>query len=328
MPIIAPVQTPVTPGGGGTTPTTPPPDLPPEITDGWAGLSVTWTSAGGQIWDLTSPDSGVVLANQGVRGLNMPPITRYSTTTPALAGSRYTGFRIAEREVFWPLFIFSSIGSIDFVSRDSGFWNTMRPDQPGLWTITREGGTPRFLSCRYADDGDQSYETDPVLSGWILYGITLVADTQPMWQGLTLTNTFLQGSSPGGWFAGTGTGAVFLIGPSSTLGGAIVQNPGDVDAWPVWTVHGPCDAGSSLGVGGGTVVLNQAVPAGRAVVIDTRPDAMTAITSLGVDVSGLVSWAALPCPPGERVVADIALTGPGSGAYVAMDITPLYYRAW
>lgn len=300
--------------------------ISPEIVAAWKGLQITWTGFDGVVWDLTSPSSGAVLAPGGLRGLNMPPIERYSSSTPALAGSRYTGYRVGEREVFWPLFVFSRIGSDDFMRTDASFWSTMRVDRPGVWTVARDGGRPRFLHCRYTDDGDQSYDTDPVLAGWSLYGITLVADTQPMWEGESLTWTFLRDATPSGWFASTGS--VFLIGPSSTLSGASVSNPGDLEAWPVWSVVGPCDSGSRLSVGGGALNLNAPIGDGVIVTIDTRPDSMAATASTGADLSGSVEWGPLPVPPGSVVGADIALSNPGIGAQVSVRLTPLYYRAW
>lgn len=300
--------------------------LPPEIDAAWEGVQITWTGYDGIVWDLTSPATGVVLAPNGVRGLNMPPITRYTRTSPALAGSRYTGFRVEEREVFWPVFIYSKSSSVDFVVRDRAFWQSMRPDRPGVWAVGRNGAETRYLRCRYADDGDQQFDTDPVLAGWCLYGISLVADDQPMWEGEQLSWTFLQDGAGGSWFSDTGS--VFTLGPASTLSGASVSNPGDVDAWPVWRVDGPTDSGSQLGVGGGEVVLNASIAAGAYVTIDTRPDRMSATTNAGVDLSDAVTWGPLPVPPGTVVDADIALTSPGAGAQVSVDLTPLYYRAW
>ncbi len=84
----------------------PPPPTPPPgsgggsgtgDTDRWAGLQVTWTGWDGSVWELSSSDSPVWLTPEGTRGLSMPPVDRYTSEAPAVAGSRWRGYRVAGR---------------------------------------------------------------------------------------------------------------------------------------------------------------------------------------------------------------------------------------
>jgi hypothetical protein len=295
---------------------------PVDTAEQWAGLEVLWTDVTGRTWDLNSPDDGVILHQGGVRGLGMPPITRYNTQAPALPGSRWRGHRVAEREAFWPLFVWGDT-SDEWLARDRAWWRGLRPDGLGVWSIGTPDGQRRRLSLRYVEDGDPSFDVDPSVAGWYVYGLTLVAE-QPYWEGEAVARTW-ETASTSPWFSGAG--GVVTISPGNTVDTATIDNPGDVEAWPIWTVTGPCST-ADLGIGGGHVALGAAVAGGASVVIDTRPDRMTATTDLGADISASVIWAPLPVPPAVGVPAAITLTGTGAGTRAGLSFTPLHYRAW
>ena len=48
----------------------------------------------------------------------MPPYKRFTSESPSVAGSRFRGRVALEREVFWPIYIFSSQGSQAWVERE------------------------------------------------------------------------------------------------------------------------------------------------------------------------------------------------------------------
>jgi len=298
---------------------------PPVETAAWPGFAaMTWTGQDGSEWDMMG-SSGIYLG-MGVRGLTMPPVDRFVSTSPALAGSRWRGARTLERDVFWPLLMWSDEGSEAWVQHDRAFWSTMRPDTTGVWTVRQPNGLARSLRCRYVDDSDHATEIDPTGSGWEVYGIHLVAE-QPYWEGDPVTRTWTNDAFVP--FFGGSAGAKapsFFISSGSSLVSATVSNPGDVDAYPVYTVTGPVDS-VSVGYAGNTVSLG-AVPAGQQRIIDTRPDRLTVTDANGVD-----KWSELtgdpqfdaPIPPGESVPLSLSMVGSGT---VSLTLTPLYYRAW
>lgn len=294
------------------------------MADEWNGLGVHWLGADGSVWDLNDTEAGVLVERGGVRGLGMPDMTRYSTSSPGAYGSRYRGFRVNDRDVFWPVFIGSTVNGLDWIAKDRAFWRSLRVDTPGVWQITQPDGVKRSLTCRFVDDGQQAFEIDPAASGAVSYGVTLVADEEPMWCGDDVTLSF--GTTSAVPFF-SGAGGVVSISPGYTLTTAVVINPGDLPAWPRWRITGPCDS-AYLGANGGQVSYLPALAAGQWVEIDTRPTAMTAVDQNGTDVSNAVGWNPLPVPEDATSPLDITITPLSSACSVSVTITPLYYRAW
>jgi hypothetical protein len=69
-----------------------------------------------------------------------------------------------------------------------------------------------------------------------------------------------------------------------------VSNPGDMDAWPVWTISGP---GSNVVITNLTsdlqISLNTTISGGQSVTIDTRPGAKTVLNDDGTSLFPLLS---------------------------------------
>lgn len=284
-----------------------------------------WHPDNGPAINLLDPSAdGVMLVQDGVRGLSMPPVQRYSSTSPAVHGSRNRGHRVEEREVFWPLLVWTRDGTDAWMRLDSRLWDGLRPDVEGWWVVETAWSGRRRLRCRFADDGDHSFGRDPSRSGWALYGVRLVAE-QPFWTSESTPIEWDQGA-PAEFFPGP----PFRISGSRRMDSATLRNPGDVHAWPVWTINGPCSS-ATVGVGGRQVVVPFAVASGERLVIDTRPEHMTAtlVTAAGAEVDRTADLGAAtefaPVPAGGTV--DLSLTAPGGGRVTA-DMTALYYRAW
>lgn len=313
----------------GTTQTPVPPEPPPPAPDTtWGALGVTWTGWDGSVWELASPQSPVWLTPGGTRGLNMPPVTRYTTESPALAGSRWRGYRVAERPVFWPVFVYGD-STDEWRAVDRAWWATMHPERPGVWTIAQPDGARRHLTCRYADDGGHVYGRDPFATGWQLYGVELVAE-DPFWRGEPIRREFTADS--GGNFYGPTpptSAPPYVISPSDTAAGAEIDNPGDEPAWPVWTLHGPW-ATALAGVGGRLVEIPFPLTAGKSLTIDTRPDQLTAVDSDGndrVDDLGAVEFGYIDA--GASVPLVITWTGAtDQDTSAVVELEPLYHRAW
>jgi hypothetical protein len=309
-----------TPGG-----ITPPPAAPT-----WTHMRHRWDAWDGTSWRLSSRDSGVFLL-AGVRGLTMPPIDRFSSASPAVAGSRYRGNRTDEREAFWPVKVWNDQSSQDWIEYDRAWWKTLDPDKVGSWVVTQPNGDKRSLRLRFVDDGNPSFDTDPARAGWTRYGITLVAE-EPYWMGDPITREWAA-SNPVDFFGASG-GPSFFISSGHTLDNATITNDGNVEAWPVWRIDGPTTS-VDLGVDGQTIEVPFTIAAGEAVVIDTDPRVQTAVQYDTVDgvlqLPGLdrtedlgeVGFA--PVPAGASVPLDLNMVGTGN---VSISLVPRYYRAW
>lgn len=285
----------------------------------WYGMSaIEWTGDDGVTWDLTG--TGGVALGPGIRGFGMPPVKRF-TAASILAGSRHMGFRVDEREVFWPLLVRTGRGQ-QWVDTNRAFWRTLQPHRTGTWSVTQPGGERRRLICRLDSDGDPSYEWDPALYGWMAYKVTLVAEDEPHWLGDPVRGSWTVGDPRD--FFGSG-GPPFWISPAHTFGSATLTNPGDVEAWPVWTLHGPFASGS-VGIGSSVLAIDFGLTSGQTLTIDSNPWGPTATMQDGTDRTGDVSDLGFaPIPAGQSIPLLVSLTGSGS---VEVDITPRYYTAW
>lgn len=319
---------------------------------GWGRLTLVWEGWDGSSWEISDPtqrtvvdyiagvpqpprtiiESGVFVPRGGVRGMNMPEIQRYTSESPMVAGARWRGYRVQEREVFWPLLIASDESSEVFKLRERAFFKTMRPDKMGTWNVIQPDGEMRSLRLRFKDDSSATHEDDPIYFGRAVYGITLVAE-QPFWEGPTITRRWGLGSTLG-FFAGPG---VINISAGQGLDDATIPNPGDVDGWLVWTIAGSFTS-ATVGVNGKLIEVPFALTNDRKLVVDTRPDRLTAyeyavtdtdLTGAYVDRTddlGDVVFGSVPF--GDEVPLTVVVNGAGATAYATGDLIPLHYRAW
>ena len=305
---------------------------PPDVLRSVEGLHFLWHAWDGMTWDIGAVDgsSGVTLA-AGVRGLDFPQIDWHTSESASVDGAQDRSWRIPARDVFWPLRIWQDAKSQEWLDYDAAFWRTMQPGRYGTWEVQQPSGVARTLRLRIQDPGDWEMGTDPALLGWAKYGRRLTAP-DPYWRGDPIVRSWTTATGSD-FFGGVAKAPPFIISPASTVSTATLTNPGDVPAWPVWTVYGPATA-ATLGIVGQTVSVPFAVASGKALVVDTDPRAQTAYL---YDVSGgelvnpvertgdlgAVGFAAIP--PGESVTLSLALTGSGT---IQCRLVPGWLRAW
>lgn len=314
----------------------PAPPAPP-----WRGMSLSWTGWDGSEWDLTRPAAGLFL-RPGVRGLQLPSFERQSSSSPMVPGSRHRGSSTKDRDVFWPLYIYSDEGSAQFMERDRAFWRSLDTDLEGTWTATLPDGSRRTLGLRLIG-ADDDLTHDPIQRGWAKYGINLLAD-KPYWLGESVTKSWAQGDMRDFYISdadrtkyGYPADAIHYLSAGGSLGSAKFTNDGDVPAYPVWTVVGPT-TDVSFGVGGNNTVVPFTIPAGFAVQLDTDPvdgqvlwygawDAASKSILSPVDRTPELdpTSAFVAIPRGEDRPLTIAMTGTGT---VIAEVRNKYRRAW
>lgn len=315
-----------------------PPTLP---VPAWAGLSLKWVAKGSE-WPLTDPRTGVGLL-PGIRGLGSIRGERHTTSSPAVAGSRYEGFSVEDREVFWPLCIWHDAGSEAWMLRDRAFWKTMDPEDTGWWVASLPDGSIRRLKLRFVDDGEHLSEHDPMLRGWATYGITLVAE-QPFWEGEPVVRSFAGSAPPEPFFEPDGPQLV-NISSGYSVDNASMDNPGDVESYPRWFIEGPAVT-ASVGVGSTVVDVPFEVPEGQCLVIESDPDLIGATLYdvapgasskpservVGFDLLNPIDKTAAlgeadfaPIPAGTAVPLSLTLVGLGK---VEALLPTLYRRPW
>lgn len=298
-----------------------PASLPPVPVDAWGRSTVSWRGWDSSVWPLSDPYSGVFLTNGGVEGLGMPAHQAWTSSSPAVHGQSFRGMVVEPRPVFWPVFVYSDASSDEWLERDRAFWKSLRPGMHGEWSVTTPGGT-RTLACRFVDDGNHSYTVDPFARGWVLYGVSLVAD-DPFWKGSPVSRSWAADPAPQNFYDPDGTPLLHLS-PGFSMSSAKMTNEGDVEAWPVWTITGPITT-VDVGVDGRTVSWDVALVEGDVLVIDTDPTVQSAWLN-GVDVTDQLGSADFaPIPAGEDRTLSLTMTGDG---LVEATITPRHFRAW
>ena len=314
----------------------PAPPAPP-----WRGISLSWQGWDGSEWELTRPAAGLFL-RPGLRGLHLPPFERQSSSAPGVPGSRHRGTSTGDREVFWPLYLYSDTDSAAFMERDRAFWQSLDTDLEGTWTAALPDGGRRTLGLRLRG-ADDDLTHDPVQRGWAKYGINLLAD-QPYWLGETVTKSWAQGDMRNYYITpedrvtyGYPADAIHYLSAGGALGAATFTNDGDVPSYPVWTVIGPTTA-VSFGVGGNDIIVPFDIPAGYAVQLDTDPvngqvlwygawdEATRSIPSRVDRTKDLDPTSAfVAIPRGQDRPLSIQMTGTGT---VVAEVRNKYRRAW
>lgn len=284
---------------------------------------MVWTGWDGSVWDLTDPRAGVFVQGKGVEGLGMPTFQDWTGESPAVHGQAFRGYRVEPRSVFWPIYLYSDAGSVDWLALDRAFWRSLQPGKHGKWTLETPGGGRRSLSCRFVDDGRKAFQKDPAWRGWESYPVSLIADENPFWTGDPVRRIWAQ-SNAVDFYGGAAKGPPLYIISGSQLSTAKITNDGDLEAWPVWTITGPLTS-VTVGVDGATVQWTVTLLAGDILVIDTDPRVQSAWLN-GVDVTDQLGTADFaPIPAGLERPLSLTMAGTGS---VEASITPRYFRAW
>jgi hypothetical protein len=293
-----------------------------------SGLTIEWIGWDGTIWDLTSGEQGVVLL-PGFQGFSMPEVQRYEREGPSVHGSYYTGFRVNSRKIFLPIKILTgaSIGDIfQFTNIDSKFFDSLRPDVTGTLRVTTPGGGTREIECRFDTDNDATYDSDPTIDGWTVYGVNLVAN-DPFWTSDEIKKSYGSSSSDEDFYDRDDANEVHYLSPSGSFTEAQFRNPGDVEGYLTWTIKGPFDT-ISVGINGEDIKIPFAITGSQTITIDTSPKDMRIMRN-GVNIT--TSLTTPPkydvIPPQATVKIKIVATGTTLGLVTA-TLKPLYYRAW
>ncbi|MBB5748531.1 hypothetical protein GGQ69_000820 [Micrococcus sp. TA1] len=306
-----------------------PPPAPPVNTTFWARSDHEWVGWNGDTFRLSDWRSGVFLTQAGTEGMGMPSESAWVRTgSPFVHGQSYSGGVVEPRRVFWPVYLFADGGSAEWQELDTKFWQTMHFGRPGTWRVTTSAGT-RELRCRFVSDGGHSFARDPHKFGWQSYGVELVAD-DPFWTASEPVEKSWGQEPPVSFYGGgpvdePSLGAPpFAISAGTSIASAEITNPGDVEAWVLWSVTGPA-SNIRLGVGGREVTFPGELLEGQTLTINTDPQDQLAYRN-GVDVTdSLGSYQFAPIPAAGSTKLDLSLDGPGT---VKASFVPRYFRAW
>lgn len=304
------------------------------VPEDWQHTYVSLRGANGQgevipLTGLTNGSWPAIVLQPGVSGLDLPPFELHADDSPNLDGSSFRSTRAASRQILLPVYVYG-IDRRTLREFKRRLANVLNP-RNGYCTLTfiEQDGVPRRINCYYAGGMEGNESADAAGFRWISYGIQLTA-MDPWFYGDTEVSArwsfgsampFL-GSSFFPLQLGSGTQATNTI---------EVDNPGDVEAWPIWTITGPLKSfeltgpdGSKFGIpaqAGGLDVL----PAGRTLTIDTRPGYKTVRDDQGNNYFPQLgaSPSLWSVPPGISTVKTDLVAGSGTPS-VMVRLEPRY----
>jgi hypothetical protein len=301
---------------------------PPIVLQRMATSDATWIEADGTEWPLTAADVGYFMTD-GVKGLDAAPITLTTVPDPR-GGDQLVAARPESRYLTVPMYAWGRehMGFVESWRAVLRAFTRTSQRGPGWFRVDRPDGTARRIQAYYAD-GWQGSTGRGLL--WDAAGVSLRC-LDPYWQDV-------EQISAGSEYQAAGT--PFLspfpsITSSWTLSGPIdITNPGDVTAWPEWTITGPASSivatnhttGEAFtltpsAMGGGDLTL------GQTVTISTRPwqvrgPGSNPVWTAALNFPSAVLWG---LQPGTNRV-EFAVTGSAAGSSVTLAFYPRYELA-
>lgn len=296
------------------------PVLPPLPSSLAERPNISITGSDGVFWDLADYD-GHVFLQPGFTGFDAPPVTVYSDGTPGIAGAAYLGSHDEARPVFLPVYTVGSTRA-EAVSYRRALIASLSRGLNRL-CVAETDGYRRYLDCYYTGGAEGAEGVDNAGLLWAIYGLNFVALDNPYWYGDVVT--------PSSWVIPNARSffplapAVFTLSSSQVLGGTLIDNVGEVDAYPVWTLTGPASS-LTLQLGTRTFTTNSTLLAGASLVIDTDPRTQTLLDNTNVNRWGDVDTTAIdlwPLPPGVNAVT-VTVTGGSGATALSMSYVPRF----
>lgn len=220
----------------------------------------------------------------GDSGLEMPPMSMVEDVIPGQAGSQLREVRVATRDAVLPFYMEQSSDTAlrDLLRSLARRLNPSRGD--GRLRHIATDGTTRDLTCRYTGGLEGARVTGQATAN-TRKGALLFRAHDPFWYDATPTTVTYVTAPPQAFL-----GDPFLplkLTSDTVFGTQTVDNTGDVESWPVWTVKGPA-AGIRLdNVTTGKVIdLPITLTAAQTVVVDTRPFKKTVRRDDGTNLYG------------------------------------------
>jgi len=259
----------------------------------------------------------------GVEGLDDPPRALIEVEPATWDGSLLTGARYQQREVFLPLnYRAGSTAALRSTTRALAALLDVKRG-PVTLEVAHNDGTRRYI------DGYLSAPFGAPLASreatlWRQFGVTLRCP-DPFYYGDERTLSFQLGGTPPEFLSDE-----FMpvqVAESQVLGDTVITNPGDADAYPVWTLTGPFDE-ATIEVGETLWTVPDGLAEDEVLVVDARRGQQT------VTLDDVASWTTLgpgaqlaALPPGDTDL-DVTITGATSATVLTVTWQERWLTAW
>lgn len=303
----------------------------------WTAKAVTWTSAAGDTIVLTDSANGYV-STVGRSGFG--PVDAQIASDQMWDGSSLVrNHRLQPRVITVPLYILAP-DTATYLARLRALQAALRhpPDPatglpvPGRITVHLPDGTQRSAPAYYQSGASPTEDqVDDVAAGLVALPNLQWYAPVPTWEGEEISQTWQLAGTP----SGVPPMPPVLLGTGTVLGSTQITNPGDADAYPVWTITGPGTPVISNAGTGESYEFTTALAAGQTVTVDCRPVEIAPQTGLtAVDNTGTDWWPAFAdypdfwtLPPGTSSIS-LEMDGATSASSVSVSASARWLSAW
>lgn len=307
----------------------PPPPAPPVIRPQGTrdAAQARWIAPDGSVWPLTQPDLGWFTLD-AVTGLGAAPIN-VSTDAAPRGGTTVRHVQPQARLITWAMHVGGETTTefLDRYRRLARAFTMTRRRGPGRLIIRRSTGEEREILAWYQEGFDGQPGAGHL---WDDFVLTLYCP-DPYFRAVEpLVEAREQGTTA------THLSPYPYVSSGQVLGQTTLYNPGDVEAWPSWSIRGPATlitvanntTGESFVVNPNAAALAHGnLLTGEVVTVETEPPSVRG-------PAGQVWTAALNFPgatlfaldPGDNAVTFTA-DGSGPGTRVALSFHPRYETA-
>lgn len=317
-------------------PTTPPPPPPVRPPHG-EPKRILWTSAAGDTIDLSTRAGGyaVMAGRDGFGRIDAELVADRMTSGAALLRAH----RLQPRVMTTPLLV-EGATEADYLAHWRRLQASLRHPVdratglpvPGRITVELPDGSARSISAFYQTGGSATEDNlDDVLAHYTMLPNLQWYAAHPIWQGADFGRSWQVAPDPRPFYP---------IYPmrftsSQVLSSATITNPGDADAYGVWTIVGPGTPSIGRTDTGEVFAFSEAIPAGRTVTVDCRPVELAPTTGLTVvDDTGEDWWDRLvdfpdfwTLPPGKTHL-DLSMTGANADSRITLAAAAGWQGAW
>lgn len=259
------------------------------------GETLSWVDADGTEHPFTSSAARVL---KGMEGRFMPPVELVEEEVPFQAGAQLRLVKTKVREVSLPVaFMAADASALRTALR--GWLSDLNVDRgAGRLRVTSPTGDTRDLNAIYAG-GMEIVEADDTAGATWQKAVLVFRAHDPYWYDQNdITQSFALDLDQAPFFPFF----PLVLNSSEVFSSASVDNGGDVDAWPTWTITGPGADPAIRNLTTGEIIdLTHTLGAGESVEIDTRPGAKTVVDQDGNSLYSSLSsdsalWALQPGP--------------------------------
>lgn len=284
------------------------------------GRTFTLYPAGGRAPRLLNDRTNGLRVLKGIEGLNAPDFQLVTSTTPLLDGEQLDDVYALARDIFLPMMITGRTEG-EFRERAAGLISDLFPLRgQGMFEVAQADGQRRRVPVIYTDGLRGSEGITDGGQTWWKFGLKLRA-LNPWWMGDPITQEWK--NTPPVNFLPITPRRVSL---SSVLGSTTLNNPGDVETYPVWRLTAPADSVTLTRTDTGEYLgVSHTLPADTTLTIVTSPRAVDLSLSTGETYwKYLTNGSSLWQLPAGDAPLELNVTGGGPDTVLSLEYTPRY----